>query len=359
MVGRTASVLARRAVFLAIALVLIMILTAVIIGASGYDEEVLRAIIGTELQAYRQSLQRQNIPATKIQQLVEQRKQELIHLYGLDKPWTARVLPMAWRALKLDLGYVKSRAVADVVGKQLPLTVKDAILTVLPRTLVMLTVAELICAAIALRLAPLIAYKRGSLLDKSVIAYAAFTNALPLWWLALIAVFVFGYELRIAPTDYRIIIKYINEFTSNPVDAIRGIIEVSWLPVTVVVIGLLGGWLYGIRAIAIRVVNEDYVYVAKAKGVPEELVVKRYILRVILGPVLTIVILALAGSIGGFIITESVFDWPGMGSLYYAAIESGDAPTLIGLIYITTLVYILARFLLEVIYILVDPRVRY
>ncbi len=359
MVGRTASILARRALFLTIALVLIMILTAVIIGASGYDVQVLRAIIGSELQAYRQSLQRQNIPAIEIQKLVEQRKQELIRLYGLNKPWEERVLPMAWRALKLDLGYVRSQAVANVVGQQLPLTVKDAILTVLPRTLVMLTVAELICAAIALKLAPLIAYKRGSLLDKAVIAYAAFTNALPLWWLAIIALFVFGYELHIAPTNYHIIIKYINEFTSNPLAAIKGIIEVSWLPVTVIVIGILGGWLYGIRAIAIRVVNEDYVYVAKAKGVPEDLVVKRYILRVILGPVLTIVILALAGSIGGIIITESVFNWPGMGSLYYAAIVSGDAPTLLGLVYITTLVYILARFLLEVIYILVDPRVRY
>ena len=125
-----------------------------------------------------------------------------------------------------------------------------------------------------------------------------------------------------------------------------------------VVVAILGSWLYSVRAIAIRVVTEDYVTTAYAKGLPDKLIVRRYILRVIAGPVLTIVILSLAGSIGGYIITESVFDWPGMGSLYWAAISSGDAPTILGLVYITTLVYIIARFILEVLYVTLDPRVR-
>lgn len=359
MAGRVASILARRAFFLAIALVIVVLFTCIIIGASGYDKQVLRAIIGSAVQAYRQALQKQNVPAAKIQQLVQQYKEKLIKIYGLNEPWTKRVLPMTWRVLALHLGYVQSNAVANVVGKPLPLTVKDAILTVLPRTIIMVTVAEIICAIIALKLAPLIAYKRGSLLDKSVITYAAIANALPIWWLGIIALFVFGYGLHIAPTNDRIVIEYISELSTHPLQAFIGILKVAWLPIVVVVFGFLGGWLYGIRAIAIRVVNEDYVYVAKAKGLPEDLVVKKYVLRVIAGPVATIVILALAGSIGGFIITESVFNWPGMGSLYYAAIESGDAPTLIGLVYITTLVYIIARFILEVLYVLLDPRVRY
>lgn len=356
--ARVASVLVKRGIFLAFSLVVIMLLTAVILGATGYDEKILRAMVISELQAYRQELQRQNIPQEDLQKLVEQRRAELEEIYGLNKPWYERVLPMAFRALVLDLGYVKSKEVANIVGEQPPLTVRDAILITLPRTVIMLTVAEIICALIAIRIAPLIAYKRGSLLDKAAITYAAFMNALPLWWLALIAIFVFGYHLRIAPTDYRAVVAYINNFWDDPVGSLKGILYYSWLPITVVVIGLLGSWLYGVRAIALRVVGEDYVAVARAKGIPEKLVVKRYILRVIAGPVATIIILGLAGSISGFIITESIFEWPGMGSLYYAAIMSADAPTIIGLVYITTLVYIVARFILEVLYVMLDPRVR-
>ncbi len=357
--SRILSVLVRRAILLSIALVLIMILTAVIIGATGYDKTILKAIVETELQAYRQQLVQQHITGVNLTKLVEERRKELIEIYGLNKPWTHRVIPLALRALILDLGYVKSEEVANIVGEQLPLKVKDAILIVLPRTVVMLTVAYIVCAIIALWVAPLIAYKRGSLIDKAAISYAAIMNALPVWWLGILFIFIFGYYLKIAPTDYRGVIEYINSFAKEPLAAIKGILYYAWLPIFTVIIATLGSWLYSVRAVAIRVVGEDYVAVARAKGLPERLVVRRYVLRVIAGPVATIVILSLAASIGGYIITESVFDWPGMGSLYWAAISSGDAPTIIGLVYITTAVYIIARFILEVLYVLLDPRVRY
>jgi len=357
--SRVATILVKRGIYLAIVLVIVVLLTAVIIGATGYDKQVLEAIIQGQVQAFKQNLQRQNVPTEKILQLTEEYKKNLTHLYGLDKPWYERVIPMALRTLKLDLGYVQQEQVANVVGEQLPLKVSTAILEVLPRTVVMITVAEAICAVIVLYLGPMIAYKRGSLADKAAITYAAIMNALPVWWIALVAMFFFGYYLHIAPTRYRDVIYYINHFWDDPLHNFVEILRYAWLPIVVVVISFLGSWLYSVRAIAIRVVGEDYVAVARAKGLPEKLVVRRYVLRVIAGPVLTIVILNLALSIGGFIITESVFGWPGMGSLYYAAIMSGDAPTIIALIYMTTLVYVVARFILEVLYIVLDPRVRY
>ena len=351
--------LVKRGIFLSVALVLIVILAAVIIGATGYDKKVLEAIIEGQTRAYKQSLQQRGIPSEKINELVQKYKQQLIHTYGLDKPWYYRVLPLALRTLKLDLGNVTQNQVAEVVGEPLPLKVSTAILVVLPRTVVMITIAEIICGFIALWLGPTIAYRRGSLLDKAAISYAALMNALPIWWLGLIAVFFFGYYLHIAPTRYHDVIYYINNFWNDPLHNMLQILYYAWLPMTIVIISFLGWWLYGVRAIALRVVGEDYVAVARAKGLPERLVVRRYILRVIAGPALTIVILGLAGSLGGFIITESVFGWPGMGSLYYAAIMSGDSATILGLIYVTTLVYIVARFILEVLYVWLDPRVKF
>jgi peptide/nickel transport system permease protein len=129
-------------------------------------------------------------------------------------------------------------------------------------------------------------------------------------------------------------------------------------PILTIVIAGLGGWLYGIRAMVLRVIREDFVTVAKAKGLPEKEITSKYVLRVALPPVITSVILTLAGSLGGFIITESIFDWPGMGTLYYLAITSGDTNTVMGLFVITVGVYVLARFILELIYIVLDPRIR-
>jgi peptide/nickel transport system permease protein len=112
------------------------------------------------------------------------------------------------------------------------------------------------------------------------------------------------------------------------------------------------------RAMLLRVVREDYVSAAKARGLPERLITRRYILKPSLAPVLTNVILALAGSLGGMIITESVFNWPGMGTLYYAAITEGDSSTIAALSTIYIGIYMIARFILEVLYIIVDPRIR-
>lgn len=356
--GRVFTVLVRRAVFLSVTLVVIVFLTALIVGATGYESRIWNAIVLEQVRAYQMSLQAKQIPQEEMERLVSEFKERLIKAYGLDKPWHERILPMAKRTLMLDLGMVQSEDVANVAGLVWPASVKDTILAVLPRTIIMITVAEIICAAIALPLGPFVAYRRGTLVDKIVVSYAALFNAVPVWWLAMIAIFLFGYELRIAPTNYRAVMAYLTSFSEDPLGSLKGILYYAYVPILIVVIAFLGSWLYSIRAVSIRVVSEDFVSVAKAKGLPEKYVVRRYVLRVVVAPVITYVILSLAGSIGGFIITESVFDWPGMGTLYWVSITSGDAATILGLVYVTTLIYVIARFILEVLYVVLDPRVR-
>jgi peptide/nickel transport system permease protein len=219
---------------------------------------------------------------------------------------------------------------------------------------------------IAIPLGPFIAYRRGSTLDKGIITYAAITNAFPVWWIAMLAIALVGFYLGVAPTSYRPIAKLISDFTSNLLSldvtglavVFKNLLYYSYLPILVVTFSHLGGWLYSARAVAIRVVSEDYVMAAKARGLSEGRVVRRYVMRVIAGPILTFVILGLAGSIGGYIITETVFDWPGMGLLYYVSIAAGDSPMVLALVYVTTLVYIAARFILEILYVILDPRVK-
>ena len=359
-VDKVATVAVKRGVTLAGILFIIVILTAVIIGVTGYDVKVLNALIDERLRGLRQTLQQQKppLPQEEIEKIVKQEEEKLRRFYRLDDPWYVRLLPMAIMTFKLDLN-VTSDDVANVAGIVYPATVREAIEVTLPRTIVMITIGELIAMSIALPLGPYIAYKRGSIVDKSVVSYAALANAIPIWWLAMLFIFIFGYQLGVAPTRYREILSYLkwDVFVDNPLGTLANIAYYAYLPILVTSLSFLGGWLYSVRAVAIRVVSEDFVVVGRAKGMPERVIVTRYILRVIAGPVLTFAILGLAGSISGFIITEAVFNWPGMGTLYYQAILSGDSPTILGVTYVTTLAYIVGRYILEILYVIVDPRV--
>lgn len=294
-----------------------------------------------------------------ISQLISRYRAKLEELYGLNKPWYDRVLPLVWRTLTFNLGETKQPTVTGVAGLPAPAPVSAVILACLPRTIVMLTIAEIICFAIAIPLAPKIAYHYGTLLDRLVVSYAALFNAIPVWWLGMVFILLFAYMIPIFPPQAMPIIDHINHFLQNPPYHLAMIIYYAALPIITIVITFLGSWLYSVRAVVLRIVREDYVMVAKAKGLPERDIIKKYIVRVAAPPIVTYVILALAGSLGGMIITESVFNYPGMGSLYYAAIQAGDVPTILGLTYVLTLVYIIARFVLEVLYIYLDPRVRY
>ncbi len=300
-------------------------------------------------------------PPTKCQpitQLIQEYRERLFKQYQLDKPWYVRVVPLVINTLTGNLGETNNPDVTNVAGMQSPAPVSAVILACLPRTVIMLTIAELICMAIALPLAPKIAYHYGTRIDRLVVSYAALFNAIPVWWLGLVFIFLFSYQLHIFPATGRPIIKFINTFTEDPLGNLARIIYYVALPIITIVITFLGGWLYSVRAVVLRIIREDFVTVAKAKGLPESMIVKKYIVRVAAPPIVTYIILALAGSLSGMIITESVFDYPGMGTLYYAAIQAGDVPTILGLTYVLTGVYIAARFFLEVLYILLDPRVR-
>ncbi|MCS7107184.1 MAG: ABC transporter permease [Acidilobaceae archaeon] len=364
---RSLRIIAFRGLTLTFTLFVIVLLTSVIMGATGYDETVLKSLINEEIRAFRQELSRPGSPYTpeEREKLVREQEARLRQIYGLDKPWYERTVSYLPKLVTLDL-YVTSDDVAGVLGLRRPLKVGEAIAVALPRTIIMITLAYALSALIAIPMGPYIAYKRGSLLDKGVIAYAAITNAFPVWWLAMLSIFFFGFYLNVAPTTYRPVIAHITSLSeslssldvASALSALIRIAYFSYVPIIVVTFSTLGSWLYSARAVAIRVVSEDYVAAARARGLSESTVVRRYVLRVIAGSVLTFIILGLAGSISGYIITESVFDWPGMGLLTYVSISVGDSQMVLAIVYVTTLVYVAARFLLEVLYVILDPRVK-
>ncbi|MEM3033131.1 MAG: ABC transporter permease, partial [Nitrososphaerota archaeon] len=129
--------------------------------------------------------------------------------------------------------------------------------------------------------------------------------------------------------------------------------------VTTLVAVSIGPSVYAARTIVLNVAQEDFVTAAKARGLPEGVVIRRHILRAAAPPIITIVVFSLAGSLGGAILTETIFNWPGMGRLYYDAVVRGDEAVIVALTYMYGLIYVAARLLLETLYLILDPRVRY
>jgi len=359
-------VILRRGLMLLTAYLLIIVLAAAIMEYTGFTQKLYESLVREAVQGDIQAILRsgQSFTPTQLEELRKELTLYYSKMYGLVDMQGNPIPPYMrmWRliidSLVLNFGYSTRESIAQLANRLPPIQVIDLIATVLPRTIIMVTIAEIIIVLIALKLGPRIAYHHGSLADKLVISYFSLFNAIPLWWFAMVMIYLFAYQLRVFPPNLRGVLVFLNNFWENPLFNFIQIAYYASLPIITIVIASLGGWLYGIRAMVLRVTREDFVMVAKAKGLPEKEIMSKYILRVSLPPVVTSVILTLAGSLGGFIITESVFDWPGMGTLYYLAITNGDTNTVIGLFVITVSVYILARFILEIIYVIIDPRVR-
>jgi peptide/nickel transport system permease protein len=127
--------------------------------------------------------------------------------------------------------------------------------------------------------------------------------------------------------------------------------------ITLVLVGF-GSWAYIVRYFVVGVLGEDYIAAKRAAGIPEKRVLYSHALKNAAPPIVTVIALSLAGSFGGAITVEAVFDWPGMGQLYYQAIGMLDIPVIIGLTYVSTVIFVITVFLTDIIYAYFDPRVK-
>jgi peptide/nickel transport system permease protein len=131
------------------------------------------------------------------------------------------------------------------------------------------------------------------------------------------------------------------------------------LPVLVLTIISVSGWSRFIRASMLEVMRQDYIRTARAKGLIERVVILKHGLRNALIPFVTIIVFSLPGLFGGAIITETIFGWPGMGRLYFQALGSYDYPVAMAILLITAVLTVIATLLRDILYTIVDPRIRF
>lgn len=332
-------------------LIAVLVLLAVSLGATGFSDKILQATVGEELRALRTSLTQTIRDPEALEAALEVRRKELLASYGLDKPWYTRIPGMVWRVLTLNLGEARNLRSYDGSSR-----IADIVLERLPNTVLLLTTATVITAIIGILAGVWMSTRVGSRLDRFVAYLAAVSYALPTWWLGILLVLILAFELKLLPPG--------GMYSAPPPEGgFARFLDLLWhsvLPVLTLVLASIGPSIYSIRTLTLNIAQEDHVTVARAKGMPEPIVRNRHILRVAAPPIVTGLILGLAGSLGGSILVETIFDWRGMGRLYYDAIAgTPDEGLIVALTFMFTLLYVIARLVLEVLYVWLDPRVRY
>ena len=329
---------------------MVLVMLVVALGATGFSDRILNAIVNEEMRGIREGLARTIRDPEQLEQVLRIQREEREKFYSLDRPWHQRLPDMVRRLILLDLG--EARTLRSFQGSPKVLTM---VLERLPYTMLLITTASAITAVLGLAIGVKLATRIGSKLDRSVSYASAISYALPAWWTGILLILLLAFQLRILPSGGL-------HSTPPPEGGIARLLDLLYhaiLPVITLVLVSLGAWAYTVRTMVLNTAQEFFVTVARAKGLPEGRVMRRYILRVAAPPIVTNLVLGLAASLGGAILTETVFNWPGMGRLYYDAILAADEAVIVALTFMFTLLYVLARFILEVLYLVLDPRIRY
>ncbi len=338
-----------RLLILFVTVVIGIYLTIIIANMGGHVDDIMRGEIRDRInQQFAQNPAMQKMAPDQRKQLLEQTITLEEHRVGLDQPIAVRNFRFLTNALTLNLGRAINMT-SDSGSKE----VRLIILGRLPATLLLMGTSELSLFFVSIFLALSLSRRYGSLWDKLVITLSP-TSAVPPWFYGIFFILIFAAVLKILPfggmTD--------SPPPSNPVDDALSVLKHLILPASSLILSSFFLSIYNWRTFFLIYSSEDYVEMAKAKGLPARDVERRYILRPTLPTIVTNFALTLIGVVGGAIITETVFLWPGLGRTTYQAIGLYDTPVIVG----TTIVYAyllaITVFLLDFVYALVDPRVK-
>ena len=257
---------------------------------------------------------------------------------GLDQPVPVQFARWVGNAVQGDLGrdYHNGRDVTEEVFSHLPATASLAI------------GASIVWLAIGVPIGVLSALKRRSLLDRGAMLFALAGVSIPTFWLGLMAVFFFDFKLNwYSVGDYA-------RLTEDPAAWFQAL----WLPWLVLAVTQAAFYVRMVRGNMLEVQGEDYIRTARAKGLPERSVT-RHALRSALTPVVTMYGLDLGILMGGAIITEAIFNIPGIGTLTVNSINAGNFPVIMGTTLIAAFAVIMANLVVDILYAVLDPRVTY
>ena len=260
----------------------------------------------------------------------------------------ASLLEQYWDYLtsiaRLDFGLSVSR---------FPTPVSELLADGLPWTLMLVGITTVVAFVLGTGLGIAAGWKPGGRLDGFLSPMSTFLTAVPYFWVALIALYVFGLVLGWFPLGG----GYDPDLYGGP-GFTGSVLLYMVMPAMTIIFSAFGGWLLGMRNMMITTVSEDYVLLGKAKGLSSSRVMFRYAARNALLPSVTGFAMAIGGVLGGALLTEIVFSYPGIGYLLYDAVSKRDYPLMQGVFLLTTLTVLLANFIADSVYVMIDPRTK-
>jgi peptide/nickel transport system permease protein len=324
-------------------------LTILIANMGGYVDEIrkgaIREVIGQQVtldpDMRRLSVTERNAIIAELVRIEEQRQ-------GMDRPFVLRSLTYLRNALLLDLG--RSQNMTSDSGSKL---VRLIILERLPSTLVLFATANFFLFFGALFSALYLSRRYGSAIDRIVVLMTP-SSAAPGWFYGIFLILIFAALLRWLPFGGMVSAPPPDNRLAYALSVMRHMI----LPTTAILISSIFVSIYSWRTFFLIFSSEDYVEMAKAKGLPSNLIERRYVLRPTLPNIITNFMLLIIGLWFGAIILETIFIWPGIGRLFFQAIGQFDTPVIVGITVIYAYLLGVTVFLLDFIYALVDPRVK-
>lgn len=288
-----------------------------------------------------------------------ERHAELSAQLGFDKPVVMQYFDFLGRLLHGDFGN-------SLVTKKPVLT---EFLALFPATVELGLCAILIATLIGVPVGVLAAIKRGSWFDQVSMTSALVGFSMPIFWWGLLLIILFSGVLGWTPVSGRISLMYyfpestgfmlIDSLMSGQEGAFRSAVSHLILPSIVLATVPLAVIARQTRSAMLEVMGEDYVRTARAKGVPERRVIWRHSLRNALIPIITMVGLQFGFLLGGSIVIEAVFAWPGVGRLLVDSVSYRDYPVIQALVLMFSIQFILINLLVDVLYVLANPEIRY
>jgi len=273
-------------------------------------------------------------------------QKRLRELYGLDKPLQVQYWDWLKRMALLDFGRSFSpdrRPVWDKIKERIGITISLNALSLL------------IILLVSIPIGVLAAVRPHSWFDRWTTLFVFFGFAMPTFWLALLLMMLFGVYLDWLPISGLTSLEF-HQLTFW--QKIQDLVAHITLPVLVAAFGGLAGMSRYMRGNMLEVIRQDYITTARAKGLPERVIIFKHALRNALLPVITMLGLAVPGLIGGSVIFETIFAIPGMGQLFFGAVMARDYPLVMGELVIGAFLTLLGNLLADVGYALVDPRIR-
>lgn len=277
--------------------------------------------------------------------------QRLEEALGLHRPLHLQYLSYLARLLRGDLGdsFLHQRPVSTLLLDRFPATVELAVVTLIVAVLV------------AIPLGVLAAIRQYRVTDAFVMSMATIGVSAPFFWLAVMLIIAFSYNLKWFPSAGRgeplllTLAPLLRGDGAALWDSLRRLV----LPVVSLAAYTAGFLARMTRSQFLEVMHSDYVRTARAKGLSERVVLFRHVLRNALLPIITVLGLQLGTLLGGAVVTETVFAWPGLGRLVVQSLKARDYPTVQGAVLMTAVVFTLVNVLVDVVYAYVNPRIRY